>query len=281
MVQKNIRIEGVNGKTILADVFLPEGDGPYPVALYVHGFVGFKDWGRFDLIADQFRHNGVALIKFNFSHNGTTGLTPEELCDLESFSENNYSMELEEIRTMVDWICRPGLYLHQWLNLENITLIGHSKGGAEAIIYASEDRRIKKLVTWAAVKHCQTPWAKWSKKEIADWQETGIAYYNNGRTGQQMPMKYQLREDFLHNAERLDVCQAISKLTIPVLICHGEDDTAVPVEDAKALHNCLPGSELWQIKTDHVFGRKHPWPGKDLPEATKLLVAKTLDFIKV
>ena len=37
------------------------------------------------------------------------------------------------------------------IDINNIILIGHSRGGAIAILKASEDARIKKLITWAAV----------------------------------------------------------------------------------------------------------------------------------
>src|SRR6187402_3181476 len=88
---KNLLLPRQLGRPILTDIFFEEGGGPKPVLIYAHGFNGFKDWGNFDLLAQQFAAAGFVLIKFNFSHNGTTPEAPEDFVDLESYAENNYS----------------------------------------------------------------------------------------------------------------------------------------------------------------------------------------------
>lgn len=49
-----------------------------PVIIFSHGFKGFKDWGHFPIVAQWFAEKGLAFVRFNFSHNGTT---PEQPCD--------------------------------------------------------------------------------------------------------------------------------------------------------------------------------------------------------
>lgn len=276
---KNVIIPGAYNKPIALDMIFKKDGSPKPIIIYAHGFNGFKDWGNFDLIAAVFASNGFLLIKFNFSHNGTTPESPEEFVDLEAFGNNNYSIQLKDLQLVVDWICRPGNPYKDILDTNNIFLIGHSMGGGIATIFAAADNRIKKLVTWAGISECKTPWGNWSRQRIKTWEEAGVQYYTNTRTNQQMPLYYQLFEDFQKNQQTLSIEKAIKKLHIPILICHGSIDISVPVEKAYELKAWQPLAELFIIESNHVFDRKHPWVMNYLPDAMKSVVMKTIEFL--
>ena len=153
-------------------------------------------------------------------------------------------------------------------------------GGGICILHAAADSRIKKLVGWAAINECKTPWGNWPFAKMQEWKTTGVQYYLNGRTAQQMPLYYQLYEDYMINKDKLDIKKAIQKLSIPVLICHGIMDTAVPVEKAYELKELQPAAEIFTVDSDHVFGRKHPWTETALPPAMQAVLDKTLQFLK-
>ena len=261
------------------DIFFGSSHQPCPVVIYVHGFNGFKDWGNFDLIAECFAQAGLVLVKFNFSHNGTTPGNPGEFKDLESFGNNNYTKQLVDLRVITDWICGPLNPYHQLMDISKIYLMGHSMGAGIAVLQASEDERIKKLITWAGISECKTPWGNWPADKMEEWKNTGVQYYTNSRTQQQMPMYYQLYEDYLQNIERLDIQNAVKKINVPVLICHGTLDTAVPVYNAFELKKWQPAAQLFTVESDHVFGRKHPWTGNELPPATQAVIDKCLYFL--
>ncbi len=55
------------------------------VVIYAHGF---KDLGNFDLIAEKFVAAGYTMVKFNFSHNGTTAQQPQLFTNLQAFGNN-------------------------------------------------------------------------------------------------------------------------------------------------------------------------------------------------
>jgi uncharacterized protein len=112
------------------------------------------------------------------------------------------------------------------------------------------------------------------------WKESGVQYYLNSRTQQQMPLYYQLYEDYLQHTNELDIQKAAAALTIPWLICHGTADAAVPVQSAYDLQQWQPAARLYTVEGDHVFGRTHPWPHTHLPPAMEQVMAATLEFLQ-
>lgn len=279
-ITKNIIITGSAGKPIATDIFYQDDRISKPVVIYAHGFNGFKDWGNFDIIAKQFANAGFTFIKFNFSHNGTSPEHPEDFVDLEAYGNNNYTKELYDLQVVIDWALNKTNPHSPAIDAEKLFLVGHSRGGGIVILKAAEDSRVKGIATWASVAECKTPWSSWDEEKMNEWKRTGVQYYLNGRTKQQMPLYYQLYEDYVNNKRSLDIRKAISELVVPVLVCHGSKDEAVPVEKASVLTTAQPGAALFLVDSDHVFGRKHPWTEPDLPAAMRMVVDKTISFFK-
>lgn len=277
---KNILLYDRHQKPIATDIHYDENGGKRPVIIYAHGFNGFKDWGNFDLIAAQFVDAGFTLIKFNFAFNGTRPETPEDFTDLEAFRENNYTKELDNLGAVIDWASSKDNPYAEYIKAEQLGLCGHSMGGGISIIKASEDNRVKAVVTWASISECKTPWGSWPAQRMEAWKREGVAYIENSRTHQQMPLGYQLFEDYEQNKERLSIEAAIKRLSIRMLLVHGTADTSVPVERAYRLKEWQPAAELSTLDTDHVFGRRHPWTEQHLPETMITALEKTIGFFK-
>ena len=194
-ILKNILLNGSFNKPIATDIFLKEDGNIKPAVIYAHGFNGFKDWGNFDIVAKQFAESGFVFIKFNFSHNGTTPEHPEEFVDLETYGNNNYTKELYDLQSVINWaIDETNMYANA-IDRNRIYLVGHSRGGGIVILKAAEEKRIKAIATWASVAECKTPWSTWNEQKLNEWKDSGVQYYLNGRTKQQMPLYYQLYED--------------------------------------------------------------------------------------
>ena len=143
---KNITIQSKLQKPVLIDVFYLDNTFRKPIVVFCHGYKGFKDWGAWNIMAKQFAEAGFCFIKFNFSHNGGTLEQPIDFPDLEAFGNNNYSIELDDLDCVLNWIY-VSLDLKTKVNFDDITLIGHSRGGGIAVIKSEEDYRIKKLIT--------------------------------------------------------------------------------------------------------------------------------------
>jgi len=252
---------------------------PKPVILFIHGFKGFKDWGYFNLMADLFAQAGFLFVKFNLSHNGTTPEHPTEFVDLEAFGHNNFSTEMNDIGVMLDFIYAPDFPL---LDLEydkqRLFLLGHSRGGGLALMKAWEDTRVKAVVTLAAV----TDWeARWPQPLLEDWKNKGVQMIPNSRTGQEMPLYYQIVEDYYQHQSRFNLPQAIRELVIPILALHGSKDETVPVQMA---HNLGQWNGEAKVKivpgANHTFGGKHPFQGNTLPDNAQYWMDQAITFLK-
>ncbi|MBB6127983.1 alpha/beta hydrolase family protein [Mucilaginibacter lappiensis] len=273
MVRKdNYTLPGAKGRPMLIDVTYEDALKNAPVVIFAHGFKGFKDWGTHNLVADYFARNGFRYLKFNFSHNGTTPDHPTDFADLIAFSDNTFSIELEDLDTIIDFACSGS----GMAAANGVFLIGHSMGGGISIIKSAEDRRIKKLVTMASISGFRNLWPQQSE---AQWYLQGVIYMHNSRTGQQMPLKSTLLDDLDKHPLRLNIQAKAAEVQQPWLLVHGDIDPTVPLDHAKELHTAQPKAELVIIKGgDHVLGASHPYTGDTLSTSLQGFCDRTIAF---
>lgn len=277
-ILRNIQIDGKHQKPILLDVFYKETKKTKPIVVFCHGYKGFKDWGCWDLAAQSFAQADCFFVKFNFSHNGTTPDNPLEFGDLEAFGQNNFTTELDDLEAVIQWaITEPSF--ESEINRNDLTLIGHSRGGGIVALKAAENQYVNKLITWAAVSDFGSRFPMGEKLEM--WKNLQVMHVENARTKQQMPHHYQFFENFQANQDRLNIQSAVKRMDKPFLILHGSDDTTVPVTDAKNLNDWSKYGQLKIIdQADHVFGGKHPYTETSLPKPFQILVDDSIDFVK-
>lgn len=274
---RNIILRRPKKKPIVLDTFYSKEFKDQPIAIFCHGYKGFKDWGAWNLMCQHLAKSGVGVVKFNFSHNGGTVDNPIDFPDLDAFGLNNYSKELDDLNDVIDWV-QNQFTNNEYINSSNINLIGHSRGGGIVILKAAEDFRVKKIITLAGVSDYSIRFG--TSEEIKTWKENGVKYVINGRTKQEMPHYFQFYEDFIANEERLNISKAAKNISVPYLIIHGDNDTSVKIKEALALHEWNPKSKLEIIKgADHVFNTKHPWPKNELSQKLNQVVKKILEFV--
>jgi pimeloyl-ACP methyl ester carboxylesterase len=275
---RNKILTGSDNRPFLLDVFFPDITNHCTV-VFVHGFKGFKDWGCWDKVAQDFANNGFTFAKFNFSHNGTDINSPIDFVDLETFGQNNYSHELFDLNQVLNFLLEDKSILDKVGKTKKLILIGHSRGGGISLIKACIDKRIDTVVTWASVASLEYSWP--DADFINTWKMKGVYHIRNSRTNQDMPLYYQFYEDFLKNKEKFSMSKNLPKLNIPVGIFQGNKDPAISVASAERIHSLCPNSELCIIDgADHVFGANHPFTKEELPKHIRYLVDKSQDFIK-
>ena len=279
MINKNLVLKRENNKPIVWDAFFNNNDNKKPLVIFCHGYKGFKDWGAWDLVAEAFMKANLFFVKFNFSHNGGTVEQPIDFPDLEAFAENNYSKELDDLDDIITFLTSEENEFLDQIDINNISVIGHSRGGGISILKTNEDQRIKKLITWASVSSFGKRTS--TTGNLEQWKKDGVKYVLNGRTNQKMPHNFQFYLDFKANEQRLNIENAEKNITVPHLIIHAKDDPSVLYQEAINLNNWNPKSELLTIdNSNHVFDAKHPWKEKDMPNNLEKVVNKTIAFIK-
>jgi alpha-beta hydrolase superfamily lysophospholipase len=255
---------------IRGDLRAPRDVPPESAVVICHGFKGFRRWGFFPALARALANRGHAAFTFDFSHNGV-GADGVDFSALELFAEATHSRNVDEIRMVLDAVTNGPLFPRP---PRRIGMIGHSRGGGEAVIAVAEDTRVDALVTWSAISAVQ----RWTEAQIAAWEKGDTVYIENSRTKQSMPIGPGYWADVKANAARLDVRQAAGRVRVPWLIIHGDADETVPVEEASILHEAAgSNAELLVVEgTGHTFGASHPLG--ESPPALDRVIEATVDW---
>ena len=265
-------------KSIILDIAFKQNNNSKPIVIFCHGYKGFKDWGCWNLLAEDLVKENMFFLKFNFSHNGGTIEEPIDFSDLNAFGENNFIKELNDVDSILNYITNKGNLFVSEIDFKNITLIGHSRGGGIVTLKAAEDSRVSKVITLAGVSDYKSRFP--SGDVLAHWKKEGVVYIENGRTKQQMPHFIQFYNNFIENEKRLTISTAVKKIKIPHLILHGTTDETVTLKEAEIMHKWNPKSILKTIAgANHVFGSSHPWKEKTLPTDMQIAANHIKKFI--
>ena len=268
---KNQHFLGAANKQSLIDLVIPE-DFNGKMILFIHGFMGYKDWGAWNLMQDFYTSKGFGFCKYNVSHNGTTIDNPTEFNDLSAFANNSYTKELEDLTSALNWL------ENQFNELPKIYLVGHSRGGGVALL-GSKDERVYRVVTLAAISSIEKRFPE--GKQLQVWETQGTKYTLNGRTNQKMPQLFSQYEDFIANKEILDIQKACETSTKRTLVIHGDADTSVEIKEGHDIANWLK-TRLFEIEeADHTFGAKEPWDSTELPEHLEKVCDLIIGFLLI
>jgi pimeloyl-ACP methyl ester carboxylesterase len=275
---KQYKFKGAAKKLITADLTYANYKTAVPICIFVHGFKGFKDWGAWPLAAEVFAIKGYPFLKFNFSHNGTSPNHLSDFVDLEAFGNNNFKIEYDEVGIVLDFIqSKSESFDFEWNG--QIHIIGHSRGGAIALLRAANDERITSCITWASVSSLER-YVHLTDK--TDWLNSGVHYVKNGRTGQDMPMYYQFVEAYEQNEGLLSLEENLGKITCPVLILHGIEDEAVPLSDSHEIYDEVAHSILVEIDdANHTFNSSHPLKERKISKQFAQVITESIDFLEM
>ncbi len=280
-MRKSFYLINSSEEKIQGDLRYREGTKNAPAIVICHGFKGFKDWGFFPVLAERLADDGYVSITFNFSRNGI-GADPNNFTELEQFAQNTYSHELSDLKTVVNAVA-AGEVGKKIIDTKKIGLLGHSRGGGVALLYASEDDRVLCVSTWSAIARVE----RYSDEIIKQWEKIGFIEMENKRTNQIMRLNKEFIEDIKKNGKKLNILNAAENLEVPALIVHGDNDESVPVAEADEIYSKLDGygNELEIIEGGtHTFGIRHPVEGvspefETVVDLTEIFFDKNLSSI--
>lgn len=247
-----------------------------PLLIVCHGFKAFKDWGPFPAIGKFFAEHGFVSIVFNFSHNGI-GDEPKKFSEREKFSVNTISRELEDVDEILN-STEANYFSDVPIDVNNIGIVGHSRGGGVAIIKAKEDKRIKAVSGWSTISHFD----RYTEEQKRRWREKGYVELPSMNALSIFRMTTAFIDDLDNNAQRLDIISAVEQLHKPFLIIQGTADVPVPKREAEELYTVADKSltEIVFLEgAGHMYGARHPYK-KESPNMTRVLELTSTWFHK-
>jgi dienelactone hydrolase len=257
MVIKSYVIQSAESEPIHIDFRYDYGARQVPLIIVLHGFKGFKDWGFFPDLCTRFTESGYASLCFNFSRNGI-GQDLMEFTELDKFATNTYSHELSDVKSVIraidDQVIGKNI-----VDPQRMAIIGHSRGGAVALLSALEmQERFQAVATWASISNLN----RYTDDQIKKWEKNGFIEIQNARTGQIMPMNKSFIKDLQKNKKKFNLEARLPDLEIDSLFIHGLNDTSVPAQESENLHQWCGAyhKKLELIEdADHTFNIKHPF----------------------
>lgn len=221
-----------NGDKLAAALELPSGE-PKAFALFAHCFSCSKDIKAAREIARALRAQGFAVLRFDF-----TGLGASE----GDFANTNFSSNVDDLVSAAD-------YLRDEFEAPSI-LIGHSLGGAAAIVAAGRIPEAKGVATIGAPAE-----ADHVALQIAEHRDEIES--NGFATVKLAGRPFTIKKQFLDDLANQDVLTCAGKLKKPLLILHAPLDQTVGVENASKIFLAAkhPKSFVSLDDADHLLSK--------------------------
>ena len=233
------RITNGHGEEI--DYTCHDGGGDR-LAVLGHGVTGNKDRPFVTALAEGLTAAGISALRLSFSGNGSSG---------GRFQDCTISKEVADLGAVLDAV-----------GGRRVGYIGHSMGGAVGVVRASEDKRLRWLVSLAGMVHTEA----FARREFGDvvpgsgfmWEE------------EDCPLSQVFMDDMAAISSVVDRGAAID---VPWLLVHGREDDVVPLEDSRDI---VARAEKTTPRLVEVDGADHVFSDG----ATAAMVAAVVEWVQ-
>ena len=215
-----------------------------PLAIIGHGVTGHKDRPLLITVAETLAAHGITALRLSFAGNGASD---------GRFGESVVTKEVQELGAVIDA-----------LGITPVGYIGHSMGAAVGVLRASEDHRIKFLVSLAGIAHT----AAFASRQFGA-VEAGHGWMWDKP---ECPLSHAYMDDMKGIGS---VVEAARRIRVPWLLVHGSADELVPPTDSRDLHQAAPHSTLKEVEgADHRFSDAYGPPvARDIVQWIKAQLA--------
>jgi uncharacterized protein len=204
--------------------FHPGAPSAKDVVVIGHGVTGHKDRPFLIALATGLAQAGIPALRISFSGNaGSEG----------RFVESNITKEVDDLGSVIDAL--KGFA---------VTYAGHSMGGAVGVLRASQDSRIRRLISLAAITHTRA------------FAERSFGHLTPGRDLMWDKPGCLLSPAYMDDLRQIDsVVTHASRISVPWLFVHGTDDKLVPMQDSRdAFAQARAPKEFVVLEgCDHIF----------------------------
>jgi len=233
-----VRFESFDGLSVPAWVYRPEGEGPFPVVVSIHGGPESQARPAFSSTYQMWLAKlGVAVVVPNVR--GSAGYGKSYLA-----MDNAYKREdsVRDIGALLEWIAtRPDL------DADRVAVFGGSYGGymvlASAVHYSD---RLKAAVDIVGISNFVT-----FLENTEDYRrDLRRVEYGDERD-----------PEMRAHLEKISPLNNVEKIAVPMLVVQGENDPRVPVTEAEQIVEALreKGETVWYMNAlneGHGYRRK-------------------------
>lgn len=210
MARDKVSFQNADGVTLSGILERPEG----PVAawaLFAHCFTCSKNTLAASRLGEGLAERGFGVLRFDF-----TGLGQSD----GDFADTGFTTNVQDLKAAVAWMEAQGMPVQ--------LMIGHSLGGAAAVVAASELSEIRAVVTLGAPADAEHVVHQFDQ-HIPEIEAKGAAQVDiAGRP-------FVVGEAFLESVRGAKVKEAAAKLKRPLLVMHAPRDEIVSIDNATGL----------------------------------------------
>jgi len=210
-----------DGLTIYGNLTLPKGRDPkgLPLIILPHGGpYGIRDALGYDVEVQFLASRGYAVLQPNFRGSGGYGASHSEA------GEGTIGRQMQDdLDDGMDWLVKDGI-----VDASRVCVVGSSYGGYAALWAVTRNpERYRCAASFAGV----TDWRRILKYDAKFFTRNGIRKWRNTIQG---------GEDF--DLDTVSPLVQAKRLTRPVLIAQGKEDTIVPARQATMYVDALKAS---------------------------------------
>jgi len=222
------------------------------VVFLMHGLSGRKEEAHLRAMAEAFLEDDYTVVSWDAVH--TFGESKGG--KFEDATITNYYADLEDV---IEWGKTQSWYK------EPFVLCGHSLGGISTALYAENHPELVRAVAPISTVVSGELSVKVKAASLAAWKRDGVqvTLSHDGKTEKRLKWSHiedRLKYDLLKNA---------AKLTMPVLLIVGENDTTTPPSHQQMLFEVLPGKKEIHVIDDALHSFYEPAEQQELKAIVK------------
>ncbi|MDZ5471574.1 alpha/beta fold hydrolase [Bacillus sp. 31A1R] len=229
----------------------------YPLVIICHGFVGSRIGVNrlFVKTAEELIKENCIVVRFDYSGCGE--------------SEGHYGDTcLDELIDQTTVVIDYALGLSH-VDKERVFLLGHSLGGATALLTVVRDTCIKHLIMWSAVAK---PF-----EDITNIVGTNLVR-GLGSTNKLDYLGYSFSNKFFESLKKYQPLKELERFTGDVLLIHGKSDEEIPVAYCTQYNEAFNKRVQGLTNRVEVDSANHTY---SCEQSFRELIAKTKEWVSV
>ena len=254
-MMEKIIFKNSKGQNLVGNLFLPEGGGKFPAAIFVHGYRSDKNSSKAKILSGVLPEKGIALFVIDLSGRGESE---------GKFEDTTVTQYIDDLKCAIDFLTSK-----EQIDSGRIAVIGSSLGGLVSLQEAAKDDRIKLLVLISPVSYF--PYrekGEYSPEKIKKWKEKGHMFTESKRFG-----KMKINYSFYEDGTKYRDYSVYDNIKIPVVVIHGTEDESVSIEFSQKLVEHLKGANLAVVEgADHNYSKQ---------EDCDKMINETVKFLEV